>query len=138
MCYFGPPVAPPRVDLEDEQLLLRGDVAAEDVGAEIVEPPEPAALACSLETLFSSIILLPFLCIASTITSYIVFDAKESITKAGKAPLGGSLPQAVLLQDLPRFPANITHEHRTFQIINPFHTSANIYYKTLSRAENFF
>ena len=33
------------MEVEDEQLLVGGDVAAADVGAEVVQPPETAALA---------------------------------------------------------------------------------------------
>jgi len=46
---LGPAVAPARVQLQDEQLLLRCDAAAPEVGAEVVEPPEPAALASALQ-----------------------------------------------------------------------------------------
>ncbi|RRT76769.1 hypothetical protein B296_00026496 [Ensete ventricosum] len=41
------PVSPARVELQDEELLLRGDVAPPDVGTKIVEPSKPAALPCS-------------------------------------------------------------------------------------------
>jgi hypothetical protein len=46
---LGPAVAPPRVQLQDEQLLLRRDVAAPEVRAEVVQPPEAAALAGALQ-----------------------------------------------------------------------------------------
>lgn len=49
LCNFRPPVAPSRVELKDEKLFFRGDVAAANVRAKIVEPSEPAALAGSLE-----------------------------------------------------------------------------------------
>jgi len=42
---LGPAVAPARVEVEDEQLLPRGEVPAAHPGAEVVEPAEAAALA---------------------------------------------------------------------------------------------
>jgi hypothetical protein len=47
---LGPAVSPPGVQLQDEQLLLRRDASAPEVGAEVVQPPETAALAGALET----------------------------------------------------------------------------------------
>jgi hypothetical protein len=41
---LGPPVAPPRVQLQDQQLLLRRDVAAPEVWPQVVEPTQAAAL----------------------------------------------------------------------------------------------
>jgi hypothetical protein len=37
------------VEVEDEQLLVGGEVAALHVGPEVVEPPQPAALARALQ-----------------------------------------------------------------------------------------
>lgn len=45
-----PPVAPARVEVEDEALFLGGHAAAFEAGVEIVNPAQPAALACSVET----------------------------------------------------------------------------------------
>jgi len=44
-----PPVSPLGMELEDEELLLRREVAALDVRLEVVEPPQPAALAGPLQ-----------------------------------------------------------------------------------------
>jgi len=38
------------VEVEDEQLLVGAEVAALHVGPEVVEPPQPAALARPLQT----------------------------------------------------------------------------------------
>jgi len=46
---LGPAVAPARVQVQDQQQLLRGDVAPPHVGPQVVEPPEAAALARALE-----------------------------------------------------------------------------------------
>lgn len=44
------PVSPPRMELYDEKLLLRGDVPPPDVWPQIVQPSKPAALARPLQT----------------------------------------------------------------------------------------
>jgi hypothetical protein len=41
---LGPPVAPPRVQLQDQQLLLRRHAAAPEVWPQVVEPTQAAAL----------------------------------------------------------------------------------------------
>jgi len=43
------PASPLGMELEDEELLLRREIAALDVRLEVVEPPEPAALAGPLQ-----------------------------------------------------------------------------------------
>jgi len=43
------PVSPLGMELEDEELLLRREIAALDVRLEVVKPPEPAALAGPLQ-----------------------------------------------------------------------------------------
>jgi hypothetical protein len=44
------PVAEEPVEADDEILLVVGDVAAPDVGPEVVQPPQPAALAAPTQT----------------------------------------------------------------------------------------
>ena len=44
------PVSPEGVQLEYDALLLRRDLASLEVGPQVVHPPEPAALAASLQT----------------------------------------------------------------------------------------
>ena len=46
---LGPAVAPARVQVQDQQQLLRSDVAPPHVGPQVVEPPEAAALARALQ-----------------------------------------------------------------------------------------
>lgn len=43
------PVAEDAVDVDDGALLLLGEGAALEVGPEVVDPPEPAALAAPLQ-----------------------------------------------------------------------------------------
>lgn len=50
----GPAVAQDAVQVDDHLLLLEGEAAALDVGAEVVRPPEPAALAASQQTCVDS------------------------------------------------------------------------------------
>ena len=69
---LGPAVAPARVQLQDEQLLLRRDAAAPEVRAQVVEPPQAAALArpakpCSKE---SSSVQLQFALVACRLTRW--------------------------------------------------------------------
>jgi hypothetical protein len=46
---LGPPVSPPGVQLQDQKLLLHRDVAAAQVGAQVIQPPQTAALPGALQ-----------------------------------------------------------------------------------------